>query len=116
MIEISIHTRGNVLNLKFPKNVLTAYIKLVKLEVYVFFFFMAKYGLSYLKWRVHISIEETASSRMFKIMKTEPGLLNCMSDLEDAVDSEVLNSADHQKLLRLVKKQSGLWGNPEGSN
>lgn len=41
-------------------------------------------------------------------MKAEPGLLNCMSDLEDAVDSEVLNSADHQKLLRLVKKQSGL--------
>jgi len=39
-----------------------------------------------------------------------------MSDLEDVVDSEVLNSADHQTLLRLVKKQSGLWGNPEGSN
>lgn len=36
MIEISIHTWGNVLNLKFPKNVLTAYIKLVKLEVYGF--------------------------------------------------------------------------------
>lgn len=46
MIEISIHTWENVLNLKFPKNVFTAYIKLVKLEVY---FFMARYGLSYLK-------------------------------------------------------------------
>jgi len=57
---------------------------------------------------VHISLEETASSRMFKILKAEAGLLNCMSDLEDVVDSEVLNSADHQTLLRLVKKQSGL--------
>lgn len=57
---------------------------------------------------MHISLEETASSRMFKILKAEAGLLNCMSDLEDVVDSEVLNSADHQTLLRLVKEQSGL--------
>ena len=88
MIEISIHTWENVLNLKFPKNVFTAYIKLVKLEVY---FFMARYGLSYLKWRVHISLEDAASNRMFKILKAEAALVNCMSDLEDVVDSEVLN-------------------------
>lgn len=71
MIDISIHTWVNVLNLKFPKNVLTDYIKLVKLEVYGFL--VAKYGLSYLKWRVHISLEETASSRMWKILKAEAG-------------------------------------------
>ena len=40
---------------------------------------------------MHISLEDAASNRMFKILKAEAALVNCMSDLEDVVDSEVLN-------------------------